>query len=301
MRSLIGISGACFVCLLFAGLLFRGEADGQRDVESLGAAAEMPMALPSRISDSISEPAPPINPASTSTEWADCSDVGVADVIQAQMPDSRQAYVALGRELSARLAVSPMAEHLHAAALLTDDPRSQMALLEQAIALGGVQPFLIFDAVQFCSAHRREVQCPLREWEAMLIALDGENSETWMRVAYGELVERRGRTELGVAVARAIQRVSFESMGQLDRAEQVEARTHAERQSLPTAGYDTNYERLFFVQPSLFFDYLKRMKTEGEAAARRNGRVDVERLLELRPELACEPAEVELSADSGRR
>jgi hypothetical protein len=90
---------------------------------------------------------------------------------------------ALKRSVSERLSASSSAEHLHVAALLEVDPAVRVELLDRAIALSPSDPFLVFDAVRLCARFGDTVDCPLREWEQRLIAVDGHNSESWARVA----------------------------------------------------------------------------------------------------------------------
>jgi len=85
--------------------------------------------------------------------------------------------------LSDRLSESSSAEHLHLAALLEDDSALRVKLLDRAISLNPSDPLLIWGAVQICSDVDEPTTCPLRDWEKRLIAIDGQNSESWVRVA----------------------------------------------------------------------------------------------------------------------
>jgi hypothetical protein len=82
-----------------------------------------------------------------------------------------------------RLSVSPSADHLLVAAYLETDPASQAALLERAVSIGPPEPLILWAAVQLCSAKDNSTSCPLQEWEQRLIAMDGNNSEIWARIA----------------------------------------------------------------------------------------------------------------------
>lgn len=49
-------------------------------------------------------------------------------------------------------------------------------------------------------------------------------------LAYGELVEIQGKTEMGVAIAHAIQRLALEALGKLEKVAEMERRLQASRQ-----------------------------------------------------------------------
>ncbi|MDZ7768225.1 MAG: hypothetical protein U5K38_03730 [Woeseiaceae bacterium] len=85
--------------------------------------------------------------------------------------------------MSERLSVSSTAEHLHLAALLEDDPTLRFELLDSAISRSPSDPFLVWGAVKICSKVIESIPCPLRDREQLLIAVDGQNSESWIRIA----------------------------------------------------------------------------------------------------------------------
>ena len=312
-----------------------------------------------------------------------CSDdvEGVADKewtrekIQAQI----DAFNQQKQRLSERLAASSSAEHLHLAALLEEDPVLRFELLNNAISHGPSDPYLLWGAVQICSEAAETMPCPLRDWEQLLIAVDGQNSESWVRVAankyaandrdaalqamryaataaesraywtetvemverglaaggdfafseragmafsiaaselprygdyvrmceensaqspdwaytclaYGELVENQGKTEMGVSIARSIQKVALERMGELEKAAQVQQRIEAHRQERIDSAKARNptIERLIFSNPNLFSSYLAAIRSVGEHAARRKIAADIERIIEQQPNLACD-------------
>ena len=277
------------------------------------------------------------------------------------------------------LSESSSAEHLHVAALLQDDPTSRFELLDVAISRSPSDAFLVWGAVRICSEATDSAPCPLRDWERVLIAVDGQNSEAWIRVAanryaageldaaleamryasaaaesraywtemiemierglaagsdyafsdragmafgiaaselpkygdyvrmceersaqsvdwafacltYGELVENQGKTEMGVSIARAIQRLALEGLGEVDKAAAVQQRIDARGQERLNSikGYNPNIYRLIFSTPALFTAYLAAIRSDGEDAARRQMAVEIERLIEQQPELACE-------------
>lgn len=281
-------------------------------------------------------------------------------------------------KLSDRLSESSSAEHLHLAALLEDDPAVRVELLDRAISRNPSDPLLIWGAVQICSEFGESVDCPLRDWEQRLIAVDGQNSESWVRVAanryaageydaaleamrysstaaesrtywtemiemsergiaavsdyafpdrvrlafgfsllprygdyvtmckeqsaknvdwayacmaYGELVGHQGKTEMGVAIARTIQKLALEALGEWEKAAEIEQRLQASRQERMDSIGDYNAEtmRLIFSNPTLFYSYLAAVRSKGELEARRYVAEEIARLLAQQPELACEP------------
>ena len=290
-----------------------------------------------------------------------------------------QEQIAKISTLKQNLSVSASAEHLHLAALLEDDPSLRVDLLGQATLRSPHDPFLIWAAVQTCSASLISRDCPLRDWEQRLIAVDGQNSESWIRVAanryaadeldtalealrhastaaesraywtemiemiergfaagsdytfpervsiafgiaaseqprygdyvsmckeqsaqsvdwahaclaYGELVENQGKTEMGVAIARSIQIIALNALGELENAAAVEQQLQARRQGslASVADYNPQIERLMFSNPALFSTYLATIKSDGEEAAKRRMTVEIERLIEQRSLPACE-------------
>lgn len=296
--------------------------------------------------------------------------------IQAQIDAFNEQKLSLSQSLSA----SSSAEHLHLAALLEDDPAMRFELLDGAISRNSSDPFLVWGAVQICSDAIESMPCPLRDWEQLLIAVDGQNSESWIRVAanryaanehdaaleamryastaaesraywtemiemiergfaagsdfgfperagmafgfaaselppygdyvrmceersvqsvdwayaclaYGELVENQGKTEMGVAIARSIQRLSLEGLGEVEKAAEVQQRIEARGQERLDSikDHNPNIQRLILSNPTLFTAYLAAIRSEGEEAARRQITTQIERLLEQQPELACEP------------
>lgn len=82
-----------------------------------------------------------------------------------------------------RLSLSSSSEHLHVAALLESDRGARMQLLKKALAINPWDPMLLWSAVQNCSDLQDPTGCPLRDWEDRLIAVDGQNSESWARIA----------------------------------------------------------------------------------------------------------------------
>lgn len=119
------------------------------------------------------------------TEVCSASDTESADKewtqeeIQAQIDAFNEQKLTLSESLSA----SSSAEHLHLAALLENDPVARVELLEQAVSRSTSDPFLVWSAVRVCSDSAVSLDCPLGDWQQRLIAVDGQNSESWVRIA----------------------------------------------------------------------------------------------------------------------
>ncbi len=296
--------------------------------------------------------------------------------VQAQ----REAFNELKRSLSNRLSVSSSAEHLHLAALLASGSESRVELIDRAVSQNPNDAFVLWGAVQICTEKRIAPHCPLRDWEQRLLEIDGQNSESWVRVAanryraddldsaldalryaatsaetraywtetiemiergfaaasdyafpvraqmafgiaasmlphygdyvrmcrkqsaknvdwayaclaYGELVENQGKTAIGVSIARSIQKLALETLGEVDKLAAVEQRQEADRQKMLDSVGD-NYAvtvRLMFSNPALFSAYLAAVRTHGESGARAYLAEEARRLLQQQPELACAP------------
>ncbi len=317
------------------------------------------------------------------TELCGSSDRRLSD--DTLSPEEKQArideYSELPRKVVDGLSVSSSTEHLHLAALLEDDSASRIELLDRAISQSPNDAFLLWRSVQICTEERDATACDLADWERQLLIIDGQNSESWLRVAanrykagetdaaleamrhaataaetriywtetiemierglaaagsdypfperaviaigfaasnlphyvdyvtmckeqsalnvnwaytclgYGELAENQGKTEIGVAIGRSIQKLALEALGELDKAAELEQRLQARRQErLDSIGdYNPVTERLIFSNPTLFWAFLAAVRSEGELAARDNLSKEIQRLLEQQPELACEP------------
>ncbi len=98
--------------------------------------------------------------------------------------------------LSEQLSVSASPEHLHLAALLETDPARRFTLLNRAISGHGDDPFLLWGAMQLCSEADEPGTCPLQDWEQRLIAVDGQNSESWVRIAANRIAQGNYDTAL---------------------------------------------------------------------------------------------------------
>ncbi|MDZ7768224.1 MAG: hypothetical protein U5K38_03725 [Woeseiaceae bacterium] len=73
-------------------------------------------------------------------------------------------------------------------------------------------------------------------------------------LAYGELVENQGKTEMGVSIARSIQRLALEGLGEVDKAAEVQQRIDTRRQERLDSikDYNPRIDRLIFSNPTLF-------------------------------------------------
>ena len=374
-RSLVGL---LVVVALFLSAYFVTRREEPRSADPPSTSADVPRAEATTTS-SAEFPAAELRSALTEV----CSNAATDSADKEWTQEEIQAHIDAFNEqkqtLSESLSASSSAEHLHLAALLEDDPSSRFELLHAAISRGPSDPFLVWGAVQICSEAIETMPCPLRDWERLLIDVDGQNSESWIRVAanryaagdydealeamrhastaaesraywtemiemiergfaagsdfgfpdragmavgfaaselprygdyvkmceersaqsvdwgyaclaYGELVESQGKTAMGVAIARSIQRLALEGLGEVEKAAEVQRRIEARRQErLDTIkDYNPAIERLIFLNPTLFTAYLAAIRSEGEEAARKKIAIEIERLIEQQPDLSCE-------------
>lgn len=106
----------------------------------------------------------------------------------------------LMQNISDRLSVSPSTEHLHLAALLEDDSTSRIELLDRAISQSPNDTFLMWSAVRICTEERDATACDLADWERQLLMIDGQNSESWLRVAANRY--KAGETDAALEAMR---------------------------------------------------------------------------------------------------
>ncbi len=371
------------VLLLLAGLslaYFLAQTESPDDAEPAGAAPSASNPRPTAATSSAAAEflAAELRSALTAACSADFEESADSEWTQEEIQAQIGAYNEQKRILKQRLAESSSAEHLHVAALLEEDPVSRFELLDRALSLSPSDPLLVWSAVRICSEDVGATACPLRDWERLLVALDGQNSESWVRVAanryaakeadaaleamryaataaesraywtetvelierglaagtdfgfperagmafgigvaelprygdyfnmckersaentewayvclaYGELVENQGKSDMAVSIARSIQRVALESMGEAEKAAQVQQQLEADRQARMESAnaYNPIVERLLFSNPTLFSSYLAAIRSVGEQAARRQITAEIERLTEQQPGLAC--------------
>ncbi|MEL7298677.1 MAG: hypothetical protein AAGJ86_13525 [Pseudomonadota bacterium] len=100
--------------------------------------------------------------------------------------DTEQA-IAEGQEhrtaIKNRLAQSDVAEHLHVAALYSDDSAERLELISKAIELDPTDAHLMWTATGLCINAKGAADCPLDDWMKSLAKLDGQNTQTWMLVS----------------------------------------------------------------------------------------------------------------------
>lgn len=110
-------------------------------------------------------------------------------------------------------------------------------------------------------------------------------------LAYGELVENQGKTNMGVSIARTIQMAALESLGEVDKLAAVEERRQEDRQNmLDSVGDEYAVAELLMISnPAGFSAYLAAVSTHGELGARAYLAKETRRLLQEQPELACVP------------
>ncbi|MEO8466016.1 MAG: hypothetical protein ABI640_11800 [Gammaproteobacteria bacterium] len=108
-------------------------------------------------------------------------------------------------------------------------------------------------------------------------SLDAEWAQTCLD--YGRLVERQGKTEIGIGIAQSIQFAALEAMGDAGAAEEVQARK-ASRARIREAT-DARFDFFIFGTPRLFADYLAAMREHGERAALAQSRIEANRLADL--------------------
>lgn len=379
------LAGLLAIVALLLLIYFFGPRESS---ESTEIAAPDPVSAHVEPAEAVAPPPPEFTAADLSSALTEACSANVRefankDWTQEEIQSQIDAFNEQKRSLSQHLSVSSSAEHLHLAALLEEDPASRFELLETAISRSPSDPFLVWGAVQICSEAPGSMPCPLRDWELLLLSVDGQNSESWIRVAanryaanddkaaleamrraataaesraywtetiemverglaagsdlgfseranmalgiaaselphyadytrmceerssknvdwayaclaYGEMLENQGKTEIGVAIARSIQKLAFEGLGETDEAAEIQQRIEARRgERLDSIkDYNPKIERLIVSSPTLFSAYLAAIKSQGEEAARRQISAQIERLIERQPDLACQQVSV---------
>lgn len=368
--------------LLIVAILLATYLVAQREATQTASPAEISSNAPLV---EVNTPPPTEFPAaelrSALTEVCSENDSTLADkdLTQGEIDAQIDSFDALRLSLSDTLSVSLSPEHLHLAALLENDPVAQVQFLEQAMASSPSDPFPVWSAIRICSDSAISPDCPLGAWEQRLVAVDGQNSEAWMRVAanryaagetdaaleamqraataaetriywpetvemierglsaagselsfperagmafgfaammlpvygdytrmcedqasqsaewayaclsYGELAEFQSKTEIGVSVGRSMQKLALDALGEADNAADIEQRLLDRRQE--RLSIDTEHtqliERILISNPTMFSAFLAATRSMGEQAARRKITMDIERLIEQQPDLAC--------------
>ena len=374
-RSHVGLLA---VAALVLSVYFIIQREEPRAADAPTASADVPGAEATTIA-SAEFPASELRSALTDVCSDAATDSADKEWSQEEIQASIDAFNQQKQTLFETLSASSSAEHLHLAALLEDDPASRFELLNAAVSRSPSDPFLIWSAVQICSEAIETMPCPLRDWERLLIAVDGHNSESWIRVAanryaaenydealeamrhasaaaesraywtemiemiergfaagtdfgfpkraamafgfaaselprygdyvkmceerssqsvdwgyaclaYGERVESQGKTEMAVAIARSIQRLALQELGEVEKADEVQRRAEARRQERLDSIKDYNpaVDRLISSNPTLFYAYLAAIKSEGEKAALKKIAIEIKRLIEQQPDLSCD-------------
>jgi hypothetical protein len=177
--SLVGL---LVVVALFLSAYFITQREEPRSADPPSTSADVPRTEPT--TTTLAEfPAAELRSALTDVCSNAATDSAHKEWTQEEIQAQIDAFNEQKQSLSERLSASSSAEHLHLAALLEDDPVSRSELLHAAISRGSSDPFLVWGAVQICSEAIETMPCPLRDWERLLIAVDGQNSESWIRVA----------------------------------------------------------------------------------------------------------------------
>ena len=146
----------------------------------------------------------------------------ILDAIPAD-PDSETTRFRERRQrLVGKLSVSPDVGHLHAAAMVEADPARALKLLDTAFKLDPNDAHLVWDATHLCSENVADSGCPLRRWESRLLALDGQNSEAWIRVA-----ANRHRSGDAQGALRAMQQAAAAAESRIYWPESVELHERA--------------------------------------------------------------------------
>jgi hypothetical protein len=116
-----------------------------------------------------------------------------------------------------RLGISADPEHLAAAALLATAPGERAALITQALATSGNNPVVLWIAVRICSRGPGREACPVDDLSDRLLAIEPQNSESWMLAA----VRRLGRGDDAGALY-AVQRAGAAAESHTYWAEMIE-------------------------------------------------------------------------------
>ncbi|MEM7081830.1 MAG: hypothetical protein AAF465_03785 [Pseudomonadota bacterium] len=95
-------------------------------------------------------------------------------------------------ELSGALSQRTDADALLTAAILASDEQTKLDLLLQAIETGTQEPIVLWHAMTRC-LRSNDARCSTAALEERLLAVDGQNSESWMHIAAGRF--SRGQTD----------------------------------------------------------------------------------------------------------
>lgn len=159
-----------------------------------------------------------------------------------------------------------------------------IAAIERGLAAGTNQSFLQRASYAFGIA-------PLPAY-GPVVSLCREQSaadKSWgyACLAYGELLERQGKNDLSLAIARRLQQIMLAALGEVERAAAMEAGIQRERELMKSRPYSPVHELVMLSTPELFAEYLAALRSVGEAGARAQMGVAADKILERRPELRC--------------
>lgn len=104
-------------------------------------------------------------------------------------------------------------------------------------------------------------------------------------LAYGERAEQQSRTALGESIARAIQRIALREMGEIEKYEQVVARTEESRKERRES---PGIPGLQMISPDLFYTYLDAIRRVGEVQAQGVLVTEARRILSVQSAAGCE-------------
>jgi len=141
-----------------------------------------------------------------------------------------------------------------------------LAMVERASAVGG-QPFIdrLSHAIRAAAMNGPDVGSAVRMCRAQSSA-----QRDWADacLAYGERVERQGRTMLQTSIARSIQRIALQAIQDDERLAAVIARQDAARPRafVPLPGEIAMESAM--LNPAFFERYLELVRTQGEVAGR---------------------------------
>lgn len=190
-RLLVGLLGLALLSVLLVVILHSGDDAGT--TSNTPPAAAIPSAEATPPAGTSAEPEPQFQDADLEAGLvALCS----SDTQPATGEESSRTYEEVIQPVLERLAASSFGDHLLAAALLQTDPASRFGLVERAVAAAPRDPLVLWSAVRICSDPRDSPDCPLREWEQRLIAVDGQNSESWVLVAANRYAAGEGSAAL---------------------------------------------------------------------------------------------------------
>ena len=152
-----------------------------------------------------------------------------------------------------------------------------VAMLERALDAAGGYSFPQRAALAFSfAAANAPDYAPYVNMCGQQSRLDAEWAQACLD--YGSLVERQGKTDLSVGIARSIQFAAFDAMGDTGAAEAVAARKDEaarEAMSEPDVG---RTDAFIFSNTRLFAAYLAALRERGERAARAEARAEANRL-----------------------